>query len=110
MGAKLYAKLEAELQSALEQASKGKGKERHADGEPFEQQKICVIGRWVSGSPAAGPLQQAVKKAVESARLGPEAAIRELDGAINYLCAAKILLREVAAEVPGVLAGMADIQ
>jgi len=89
-----YESLAKELSEAYTQASNGKGKERHADGSSFEQQKICVISRWVSGSPAAGPLFQAVKKAVESARLSPEAALREIDGAIVYLAAAKILIRE----------------
>jgi hypothetical protein len=89
-----YIKLREELDSAYDQASIGKGKQRHADNEPFENQKICVINRWLRGARYAGPLFQAVKKTVESARMEPEAAIRELDGAINYLCAAKILLRE----------------
>lgn len=91
---KSYESLERELSEAFKQASEGKGKERHADGESFDRQKICVIARWVSGSPAAGVLFQAVKKAVESSRLSPEAALRELDGAIVYLAAAKVLLRE----------------
>jgi hypothetical protein len=90
-----YHTLERVLTDAMEQASRGKGKERHADGEPFENQKICVIGRWLKDSPVAGPLQQAVKKTVESSRLSGERAINELRGAINYLAAAIILLEEI---------------
>ena len=90
-----YESLARELQSALEQASHGKGKERHATDEPFEQQKICTITRWVCNSPVAAMLYQAVKKTVESSRMEYDSALRELDGAINYLAAAKILLREI---------------
>jgi hypothetical protein len=89
-----YAALDKVLQGAYDQASTGKGKERHADDEPFENQKICVINRWLSGSPVAGALFQAVKKTVESSRLSGERAINELRGAINYLAAAIILLEE----------------
>jgi hypothetical protein len=89
-----YASLARTLRGAYDQASKGKGKERHADDEPFQHQKICVINRWLAGSPVAGALFQAVKKTVESARLSDSAAIHELRGAINYLAAAIILLEE----------------
>jgi hypothetical protein len=54
------------LQEALNQASEGKGKERHAkEGEAFEDQPICEIARRLDG----GPLYQAVKKIYESKRL-----------------------------------------
>jgi hypothetical protein len=86
--------LERILLDAMDQAIGGKGKERHADGENFEDQKICVINRWLKGSPVAGPLFQAVKKAVESSRMPPGAAIRELYGSINYTAAAIRLLEE----------------
>lgn len=89
-----YKSLARELQSALEQASHGKGKERHASNEPFEHQKIFIITRWVQCSPAAALLYQVIKKAAESARMDTDAALRELDGVINYAAAAKILLRE----------------
>lgn len=89
-----YESLAKELQSALEQASQGKGKERHASNEPFEHQKIFIITRWVQCSPAAALLYQVIKKAAESARMDTDAALRELDGVINYAAAAKILLRE----------------
>jgi hypothetical protein len=90
-----YASLKRVLADAMLQAKAGKGKERHADGEAFENQKICVINRWIAGSPIAGPLFQAVKKTIESSRMAPDAAIRELYGAINYLSAGIILLEEI---------------
>jgi hypothetical protein len=93
-----YDSLRRELQSALHQASEGKGKERHADDEPFEDQKICTITRWLRDSPVAGALFQAVKKCLESARLDPVAAIHELDGATVYIQAAKIELRKIMNE------------
>lgn len=89
-----YESLAREMKSAIDQAATGKGKERHATDEPFENQKICQITRWISGSPVAGVIFQAIKKTIESSRLDADAAIRELDGAKNYLCAATLLLRE----------------
>jgi hypothetical protein len=92
-----YASLKRVLADAMLQAKSGKGKERHADGESFENQKICVINRWLAGSPVAGTLFQVVKKTVESSRMAPDAAIRELYGAINYASAGIILLEEIRA-------------
>jgi hypothetical protein len=97
-----YASLKRVLADAMLQAKAGKGKERHADDEAFENQKICVINRWIKDSPVAGTLFQAVKKTVESSRMTPDAAIRELYGAINYLSAGIILLEEILAENPPV--------
>ena len=94
-----YGSLKRVLADAMLQAKSGKGKERHADGESFENQKICVINRWLDGSPIAGALFQAVKTTVESSRMTPDAAIRELYGAINYLSAGIILLEEKLAEL-----------
>jgi hypothetical protein len=96
----MYTTLEMVLRGAYRQASEGKGKERHGDDEPFENQKICVINRWIGDSPVAGALFQAVKKTVESSRLSDSAAIDELRGAINYLAAAIILLEERPEEKP----------
>lgn len=91
-----YEKLQNVLGDALEQASSGKGKERHAKpGEPFENQKICEISRRLVGHPAAGPLFQAVKKIYESGRLEGDRGISEILGAVNYCCAAIILMKEV---------------
>lgn len=93
-----YKKLAEALRGAKDQAEFGKGLERHADGEPFENQKICTVGRWLRTSPVAGPLQQAVKKLVESSRFSPSRAIHEIEGAINYAGAAIILLKELCKE------------
>jgi hypothetical protein len=88
-----YQSLSTVLDEALAQAQSGKGKERHSCGEPFEDQQICQIQRW-QGSPdyATG---QAVKKCLEISKLpDTEAKIRELLGAINYIAAAVIVIRE----------------
>lgn len=87
-----YISLRYVLELAVDQAANGKGKERHANGEPFDQQKICKISRAVGVGFALG---QAIKKAEESVRLNKEAGLREILGAINYLAAAYIVLNEV---------------
>ena len=89
-----YGSLRRVLDGAYHQASAGKGKERHAysEEEPFESQLICEMGRRIGGP--KGPLYQAVKKIYESDRLEPQAAVRELLGAINYVAAAILLIEE----------------
>ena len=88
-----YISLGLVLQSALEQASKGKGKERHASaGEAYEDQIICEVARRVG---LGYPLGQAVKKIYEAQRLGGEKGIAELLGAINYTAAAVIVAKEM---------------
>lgn len=84
-----YDSLRHVLALALEQASVGKGKERHANGKAFDRQPIMEIGRMVG---SGYPLGQAMKKAQESTRLPPDRAKAELLGAINYLAAAYLLL------------------
>jgi hypothetical protein len=90
-----YERLAEVLQNALDQAQSGKGKERHACGELFEQQEICQNTRAVG---FGYPLGQARKKAKEAKRLletrGKDAAIAECLGAINYLAAAVIVMDE----------------
>lgn len=87
-----YISLGLVLQSALEQASKGKGKERHAEAdELFENQIICEVARRTGTGFCLG---QAVKKIYESQRLHGVASESELLGAINYLAAAVIVMRE----------------
>lgn len=85
-----YERLADVLDAALLQAQLGKGKERHASGEPFHEQPIVLIGRWMQDSTAFA-IGQAVKKAIESTRLDDAAAVGELLGAINYLAAAVIM-------------------
>jgi len=85
-----YKSLQNILQEAYLQAAEGKGKERHANGEPFEEQLICQIGRLGLNF----CLGQAVKKIVESGRLEGERGVKELLGAINYISAEIITRRE----------------
>ena len=87
-----YGRLDGVLARASEQASKGKGAERHSDGQAFEEQPIM----WIEREFKSFQLGQAVKKIHESQRLGTDAAARELLGAINYL-AAKIIALEASA-------------
>jgi len=92
-----YQPLHEVLMQALSQAQDGKGRERHvgADEIPFPDQTICHLGRTVG---LGFPLGQAMKKLAEARKLeklrGPEAAIREILGAINYAAAGVILYQE----------------
>ena len=90
-----YGRLEEVLAKAAEQASAGKGAERHADGQSFEEQPIM----WIEREFKSFQLGQAVKKIHESQRLEPDAAARELLGAINYLAAKIIALEATAGRV-----------
>jgi len=87
-----YQALADVLVEAYLQASAGKGLERHASDEDFDQQIICEVTRRLEHSPVAGPLFQSVKKIYESTRTDP---IPELLGAINYIAAAIVVLREI---------------
>lgn len=90
-----YGPLASVLQEALNQAQDGKGKERHANDKPFLKQPIMEIGRMVGVGYQTG---QAMKKAQEAggmlSRGEPDRAVAELLGAINYLAAAIMLIRE----------------
>lgn len=88
-----YDALRDVLRRAVEQAARGKGRERHAAaGEPFHEQQIVKLCVW-SGSPGFA-IGQACKKALESQRLDAGRAVAELLGAINYLAAA-VIVREL---------------
>ncbi len=88
-----YESLDGILLEALAQASEGKGKIRHADeDENFEDQLICFIGRKLG---VGFELGQVAKKIFEVTRLETtEAKVHELLGAIVYIAAAVLLLRE----------------
>lgn len=88
-----YAPLRRVLSLALEQASSGKGAERHGQGKPFDKQPMMEISRMVGGP--TGCYYQAMKKTQEASRMEPDAAKREILGAINYLAGAYLLLDEV---------------
>lgn len=96
-----YKLLHKHLLGAWKQATIGKGKDRHANnGQPYENQDICELNRRLGSYD--GCLYQAMKKCVESKRIhtqiSKDAAIQELYGAINYLCAACILIDESSKE------------
>lgn len=86
-----YDALALVLQRAFDQAAHGKGKERHAQGEPFTEQIILQGARRFG---VGSLLFQAFKKSEESQRLPRDRAVAELLGAINYLAAAVIALEE----------------
>ncbi|MFV0422207.1 hypothetical protein [Oleidesulfovibrio sp.] len=102
-----YSALRKVLEDACNQASDGKGKERHADNNRFEDQPIMQITRLVGDHPVGALAYQVIKKTVESGRLyklrGINAARAELLGAINYLAATVIRLENIEAgkSVPG---------
>ena len=81
-----YKELRRVLDMAFEQASSGKGKERHAKGEPFEEQTIMQIIKAHGVGFATG---QGEKKLREHHGLSTDdAKIHELLGVINYTAAA----------------------
>lgn len=86
------------LQAAHNQATEGKGKERHGGDMPFIEQPIMAIQRMLEGSPIDGHLFQVMKKAQEAGRMAKrgdgEAATRELYGVIVYAAAAVTRLKE----------------
>lgn len=84
-----YQELFHVLDEAYDQAARGKGKERHAEGEPFEEQPIMWIEKYFKSY----QLGQSVKKLHESQRLPADQAVKELLGAINYIAARVIYLR-----------------
>jgi hypothetical protein len=81
------------LNEAYQQAANGKGKERHANGNAWLNQPIFEIGRMVGVGFNTG---QAIKKLQESSRMEPDAAVRELLGAIVYAASAIQLIRETS--------------
>ncbi|WP_445362063.1 hypothetical protein ACJJIQ_00085 (plasmid) [Microbulbifer sp. ANSA003] len=79
-----YQRLADVLERAHNQASKGKGEERHANGERFEDQPMQIISGLLDTD--GGMAFQAIKKIQEARRLPTrERRVRELLGAINYV-------------------------
>lgn len=91
-----YDSLAGVLLMAFNQASAGKGRERHANGLPFDQQPMTAINELLGSSD--GYVYQAIKKAVEAKRLPPARAIAELLGAINYLAGAVLHIQRHQAD------------
>ena len=94
-----YEMLRDEFVAAVEQASGGKGKERHANNQPFDQQPILAITRLLDGHPCAALAYQIIKKTIEAGRLvklrGTDAAVAETYGVMNYAGAMAIRLKEL---------------
>jgi len=90
-----YEELHKVLMRALDQAATGKGKERHANDDPFEEQIMCYMAGQLG---LAAPVFQVVKKSVEACRLPYPANVNELLGAINYAAGAVIEAERKAKE------------
>lgn len=86
-----YESLAKVLRRAYNQAARGKGAQRHGQGQPFDQQPMQQLIALYGVGFALG---QAGKKAQESQRMDKDAAVRELLGAINYLAGAVIALEK----------------
>ncbi len=84
-----YEGLYAVLEAAHDRAAKGKGRERHAQERPFEEQPILNITEMVG---PGGLAFQIMKKAQESLRLTPADAQKELLDIIVYAAAWHIYL------------------
>jgi len=91
-----YSKLSIVLQSAYGQAADGKGKARHnSRGVSFDRQPIMEIARMCGLGYPTGQAQKKTQEAVSMFNRGEhERAEAELLGAINYLAAAVLLIRE----------------
>lgn len=87
------------LRRAFEQASVGKGKERHASGKPFHEQPMQDLCRLHGVGFATG---QASKKSSEALRLPAlDRQVAELLGAIVYTAGAVIALEMAEAKKGG---------
>lgn len=93
-----YEMLVAVFRDAHDQAAYGKGKERHANSEPFHEQRMQKISTLLGS--VDGMAYQTVKKLTEGLELtDPKARRAELLGAINYLAGIVIYLDRLDAEV-----------
>lgn len=94
-----YAPLQAVLGAAYEQAANGKGRERHAKDKPFLEQTIFQTAEAHGLGFLTGQAEKKTREALGLlAAKGPEAAERELLGAVVYLAAAVIVVRQKADE------------
>tara|TARA_R110002095_G_C4251583_1_gene240186 strand:+ start:13339 stop:14040 length:702 start_codon:yes stop_codon:yes gene_type:complete len=79
-----YSSLHTVLKAAYDQASKGKGSERHGNGKAFEDQPMQSISNLLDST--HGMAFQAIKKIKEAEGMETfEQKERELLGAINYI-------------------------
>lgn len=89
-----YEALQSVLIAALEQASLGKGKERHANDEPFHQQEICSEAKKLGLGAPAFQVRKKTREAIRLAERGyQELAVEDLLGAINYAAAMVIVIQ-----------------
>ena len=102
-----YYTLKKVLNDAENQSSGGKGKERHATDNNFEEQVICTVQRLLYRHPFGGDAYQVIKKVIEAGRLydlkGWEAAYDEILGAIIYASAIGHLIKEYGQKEQGEL-------
>ena len=92
-----YEKLVAVYQDAHDQAAKGKGDERHANGQPFHEQRMQQISGLLRSSD--GMAFQAIKKLTEGLQFEDHARREaELLGALNYIAGIVIYYRELRGE------------
>ena len=89
-----YKTLKDVLGRAYDQASAGKGKDRHANGLPFEKQPILEETRAVGIGFVAGQARKKILEATNCWREHPERAVTDLLGAINYISAQIIYIEE----------------
>lgn len=86
-----YEQLASVLQDAYTQASVGKGRERHANDQPFHQQRMQTISGLLDSDD--GMAFQAIKKLTEGLQFSDaNAREKELLGAIVYI--AGIIVRQ----------------
>ena len=87
------------LSAAYHQATRGKGKERHARDKPFDKQPIMEISRMVGPGYATGQAMKKLQEAKSMMDRGQFAAAKaEALGAINYTAAFYLLIKEAEAE------------
>ncbi len=88
-----YEQLEAVLRAAYDQASAGKGADRHANGLPFHEQRMQSISDLLDSD--RGMAFQVMKKIAEGLDLPTDDAVeRELLGAIVYTAGIVIWRRQ----------------
>lgn len=87
-----YESLASILKEAYEQAAVGKGRERHGNGLPFDEQPMQTISQLLDSE--NGMAFQAIKKMQEGIRLPTtDAKVRELLGTIVYTAGIILYLR-----------------
>lgn len=92
-----YERLNNVLRAALRQAQNGKGADRHANGLPFEKQRMQAISHLLGSE--RGMAYQVCKKVVEGLDLPThEMRVKELLGAINYIAGIVIYLQDTNGE------------